>query len=238
MSTHRSFLLGAMVLLIAACDFASGPGDGSNVIVRPQDFALLPCHSLSETPPCTLAIVGGKRILFGAPAGVGWTLPKDDLRQLDAVVLFALDADAIEGLDEVRNQSWREGRAAALRVIGPTGVVEMVTALNNAMEQSDALFVVKNGVPPGGYNAALLEPIEAPQDSRVFDTGDVVIFRRAAGYQIDYSGRATALLEVCGTMPDAPATGSELIADVRIGCRQQDGADTWPISAPIFVLRG
>ncbi|MEM9842765.1 MAG: hypothetical protein AAF767_08950, partial [Pseudomonadota bacterium] len=196
------------------------------------------CQSLSEAPHCALAIVGGKRILFGAPAGVGWTLPKDDLRQLDAVVLFALEADAIEGLDEVRNQSWREGRAAPLRVIGPPGVIEMVTALNNAMEQSDALFVVDNGIPPGGYNAALLEPVEAPQDSRVFDTGDVVIFRRAAGYQIDYSGRATALLEVCGKTPDTGETGSELAADVRIACRQEDDADAWPISAPIFVLRG
>ncbi|MEM7543400.1 MAG: hypothetical protein AAF384_17710, partial [Pseudomonadota bacterium] len=130
---------------LTACGGTDGETDWRNVDVRPDDFALLPCD-VDDERPCTLVIAGGKRLLFGAPAGVARAMRSEDLRQLDGVILFSLTAPDLEGLDEVRNLSWHAGRREPLLVIGSSGIEEIATALNKAFEQSDALYVVEHGI--------------------------------------------------------------------------------------------
>ena len=194
--------------------------------INPADFVLLPCGLQKEAPPCALAVIGGKRLLFGAPAGLSSTLTEDNLRQLDGVFLFSLRASDIEGLDEVRNASWRAGRDRALPVSGPQGIGDVVAGLNLAFETADALRIVDEGVPKGGFDAALLVEMERRDETPdiVFDTGDVVIraMQRAdqkTRYSIVYRDAAPFVIETCR------------VDDCSFG----DGLE-WPLSAQHFIV--
>ncbi|HIK64662.1 MAG TPA: hypothetical protein EYG02_06490, partial [Henriciella marina] len=85
-------ILSVSVLLLAACDVRGPelPGRGNAVEevtapqreVRPADFAIEAC-SRSATSICVFARAGGKRLLFGAPAGVGNEIASAELARLD-----------------------------------------------------------------------------------------------------------------------------------------------------------
>ncbi|MCF6328587.1 MAG: hypothetical protein L3J02_02145, partial [Henriciella sp.] len=138
------------IVMLASCGGPEEANPETRPRISPEDFALVPCGPARADRPCVLAVAGGKRILFGAPAGVSKTLADADLRQLDAVMLFSLHAVDIEGLDEVRNASWRAGRSEPLLVVGPEGTLGMIEGLNAAFEQADALRVAEEGMPVGG----------------------------------------------------------------------------------------
>ncbi|GAB5457033.1 MAG: hypothetical protein Hens3KO_00630 [Henriciella sp.] len=223
-----------LLIGIAAC----GPPGEKNAMVKvdikPQDFALLPCDIPQSEKPCVLVVAGGKRVLFGAPAGVAKGLPKAELGQLDAVMLFSLTAGDIEGLDEIRNASWHAGRTRPLALVGPEGTVAVATALNLAFEQADALRIVEEGIPPGGYDAAVLEAVELPagRDLVVYDTGDFrveIVNSRAIylTYRIDYG--ATLLLQPCRAEMEVQATESTY----TVLC--ENGAMTWPLKQALFL---
>ncbi len=208
-----------------------------NLTIAPRDFAVLPCGSASADQPCAVVAAGGKRILFGAPAGVAAGLSQAELRQLDAVILFSLRAKDIEGLDEVRNESWRAGRDTPLLTIGPRGMLTVVDGLNAAFEQADALRIVEEGIPAGGYDAAILVGREASRGLVVFDTGDVQVTRLSNGYRIAYEDSAAADLEYCQQGgPDTPP-GEDSIVAFRVACEGVDNALTWPLSEPHFIVR-
>lgn len=221
-------------LSLAACGGADRHGDWHDTIVRPDQFALLPCN-VDRAIPCTLVVAGGKRILFGAPAGAGQGMRTEDLRQLDAVMIFSLRAQEVEGLDEVRNLSWQAGRPEPLLVIGPPGLEEMVDALNKAFEQADALYVVEHGHPAGGYDAAILTARSAARGQRVFDTGDLRVDRIPSGFRIIYGAEQLAELYDCHHAPDANADAAETEPTIRLTCAEGAGGQSWPIKAPIFV---
>lgn len=232
-------------LWLPACG-AGVPSEVYRPSISPQDFVLVPCGPKLMERPCTLMIAGGKRVLFGAPAGVAATLTMEDLRGLDAVMLFSLRASDIEGLDEIRNESWRAGRSVPLRVVGPEGTVGAVEALNKVFEQADALRIVEEGIPRGGYDAAVLEGFELPPraaDATVFDTGDVRIRLFKATYvaeYIDYHDgereQNLALLTGCGqTLPLDTAFDAQG-ALISISCL--DDADvSWPLTETVFVKK-
>lgn len=229
-----SFAVLTAALLLATCARSGDGGAWQSTDVRPDQFALLPCGDTRHNP-CALVVAGGKRLLFGAPAGVTKLMRPEDLRHLDAVMVFSLAANDLEGLDEVRNASWHAGRSEPLRVIGPNGLEEVVTALNKAYEQADALYVVRNGIPPGGYDAAIITARPASSGQTVFDTGDLQVARVASGYLIDYAEKNSVRLQACrengnrGTVDDGP------LADLNIGCDLSDSDHVWPITKPIFV---
>lgn len=224
----------AFSLSLGAC---SGGADGTDrraIDVRPDQFALLPCARSIERP-CTLAIAGGKRILFGTPAGVAQSMRGEDLRQLDAVMVFSLAAQDLEGLDEVRNASWHAGRSEPLRVIGPLGLEEVVTALNKAYEQADALYVVQNGIPVGGYDAAILTALTASSEQKVLDTGDLSVTRIRSGFHIEYTARGAAMLLDCRSAPRDPMQSDEASTVLTIGCDAEANDAVWPMSKPIMI---
>lgn len=245
-------------LLVVAC---KPPGNASDAVetgaalasrdmaadVEPADFALIPC-SKSERTLCFLAMAGGKRLLFGAPAGVGNRFSSDDLGQLDGVFLFSLRPEDIEGLDEVRNVSWQAGRPDMLPVTGPQGSAALIDAINRAYEVSDALIFVEDGAPAGGFDAALLTVNQevGSADALVFDTGDLKV--RAAsgsgdrtGYRVTYRDMTETwhdlLVQPCGA-PDVNAGiySAEPRNSSRIVCSDGSYDGAWPFTSAWFLL--
>lgn len=212
-----------------ACEAEAPPPTWWDMDVPAQDFVVLPCGSTQSSAPCAMVVAGGKRILAGAPAGVVASLREVDLKQLDGVLIFSLHAENIEGLDEVRNRSWLLGRSQPLRVVGPTGLGDVVAGLNLTYEQADALFVVENGIPPGGYDAAILISVEAISGDLVFDTGDLAISRTRQGFDVQYRGEYQ--LSLCAN--SNVSIDGEPVAEgsMEIGC----AARQWPLIEPVFV---
>ena len=214
----------AFLLVLSACAPNEEP---TRPDILPTDFALLPCGLQESDVPCAMAVIGGKRLLFGAPAGIGSTLDQSDLRMLDGVFLFSLRASDIEGLDEVRNESWRAGRSKPLPVAGPDGTAQTLSALNLAFETGDALRIVDEGVPPGGFDAAVLVQMgdESGADNPMFDTGDVLVRSevradQAVRYLVSYRGADPVIIEPC------------LAGECSFA-----GGQTWPLLDVHFIVK-
>lgn len=225
----------SLALLIAAglgaCSDEPERVGTAPIEIAPQDFVLLPCGPGEADRPCALAVAGGKRIVFGAPAGASLTMSESDLKQIDAVIVFSLRAADLEGVDELRNASWRAGRSTPLLVIGPSGIEDVIEATNKAFEQSDALRIVEEGIPPGGYDAAIVEARAWAGDQVIFDTGDVRVRTVQGGFSVGYNDQADLDIRPCGT----PAI--ERDADKTLGC-ETDPVDTaWPLRAPLIVVQ-
>lgn len=231
----QRFGIASLLCLAAACSAEQNAGDMAGQ-VEPADFALVPCSVPKSEVPCAVVMAGGKRILLGAPSGVGSGLDDATLGNLDAVMLFSLRAQHIEGLDEVRNRSWRLGRDVPLKVIGPDGTKDVTEAINRAFEVSDAeLFLEDRGA--GGFKAPLLVSVATAPATRaeVFNTGDlsvtrIVNTRGQAGYWVDYGGKR-ALLEPCG-MDQARKFAGEV--DISVNCSEEN-AHVWPLKEVVFV---
>jgi hypothetical protein len=214
---------------IAACS-ASTPESEPDLLIQPDDFVVLPCDRVIAPQPCALVVAGGKRVLFGAPSGAAISFNQDELKQLDAVLLFSLRAIDIEGLDDVRNHSWRAGRDAALLVIGPAGLDDIVTALNKAYEQPDALRIVEDGIPPGGFDAAVLVTGLSVPGQVVFDTGDLRIERLSTGYKVFYGQAQPLVLAACGA-------DLERDAGFTVSCAADTPDVAWPLSEPVILQK-
>ena len=253
----RVLLALCMGLVLSACDGAGPQAPGRtaekeaavdiNPPVRPADFAVKPCGR-NETAPCLLVLAGGKRLLFGAPAGVGNEIPRDDLARLDGLFLFSLRPEEVEGLDEVRNLSWQAGRLQTLDVTGPTGTSGLIDGLNRAYEVSDALIFVEDGAPAGGFDAALLDAgLEVTRQVQVFDTGDLNV-EAVAGHNDRVSYRIVyrdinddwhaLFLQPCGA-PDMAAGEMEIgeVDQTRIACTDGAYGDDWPFAQTRFMFK-
>ncbi len=252
MSSICCITLIASLLALVACGQAAAPDpeweiypEIESVAIAPEDFALLPCGQAVADIPCALVIAGGKRVLIGAPAGVAATLSETDLVQLDAMLIFSLRAVDIEGVDEIRNASWRAGRDEPLLIVGPDGVEDFTAAINLAYERSDALTYIDKGA-RGGFDAApivakTLKTHAAAGLETVVDTGDL----RVAGtlvapgrlaYIVHYDGN-NLLIQACGqeSAGDLYAVLG-LVEGRRLDCSGDDLA--WPLAkGPTFISR-
>ncbi len=232
------FGLATVLCIAAACSTEPNEGDLS-AQVKPADFALVPCGVSESEVPCAVVMAGGKRILMGAPAGIGSSLDDETLRSLDAVMLFSLRGPHVEGLDEVRNRSWLLGRDVPLKTVGPDGTKDVVEAINRAFEVSDAeLFLEKRRA--GGFQAPLLVSVATQPATRaeVFNTGDLSVTRIVnthgqAGYWVDYEGKR-ALLEPCGMDQARKFAGDP---DISVNC-DEENAQIWSLENIVFVPVG
>jgi hypothetical protein len=225
-------------LLTAACSDPAAPPqllEPTPQSIASTDFALMPCAPATAPNPCVLVMAGGKRVLFGTPAGVTQDMNLEHLRNLDAVMLFSLRGEDLEGLDDVRNASWRAGHETPLRVSGPAGTSNVLSAINKAYEASDAFTFVEQS-PAGGFNAAILRPLPGEKDTktRVFNTGDLIVThlvndKDRVGYWVDYNG-VRLVLEPCG-MTQASQFSEE--SRLVVGC--PGTGLSWPISEIVFV---
>ncbi|MEM5516566.1 hypothetical protein WNY37_06370 [Henriciella sp. AS95] len=239
--------------LLAACDSGSTEAIAvsaeppAEVVISSNDFALVPCGA-SQDAACVLVFAGGKGLLFGAPAGLSNGISEDRLASLDSTFLFSLMPRDVEGLDEVRNRGWRAGRADALIVAGPEGVGDMITALNLAFEQPDALSYVEEGAPRGGFNAALLQAgVEVVSEAAAFDSGDLKVSGVSGPgshltYRIGYRDLAgnwhDLVLKPCsGPEPAAPNYDAEPRSVTVIACDGEDADLNWPIRDVIKITK-
>ena len=232
----RSLLAFAALVSAVACGSANDApvAPPPELAIRSTDFALLPCSERLLPGKCVIVLAGGKRVMFGAPAGVTLDQSSADLRNLDAVMLLSLRGEDVEGLDELRNAAWRAGRESSLPVAGPSGTGEFAGILNRAYEVSDALIFVEER-PAGGFDAALLAvlPGEGEAEATVFDTGDLRVRKFETGtdratYIVDYA-RHNLILSSCGGTPLQELSGGEF--------RVLDCESEWPLGAPEFVFR-
>ena len=233
-----------LVILVSMFLAACSGGQGADIAVSPDnvrsaDFALLPCTVSSEDAPCLLVVAGGKRVLFGTPSGLRKAMDGKTLASLDAVLLFSLQAADLEGLDEVRNAGWTAGRETPLAVGGPSGLRDVVAALNKAYELSDAQIFVEAS-PKGGFGAALLGvlPGEGDAKTEVFNTGDLVVTKLEAadgraGYWVDYGGQR-AVLQPCNM--DLARRFNEIDA-FTLACGEE-AANTWPLQNAQYLVQG
>lgn len=245
----------AGALWLVACSGAGGTDPqaaepAARPSISPADFALLPCYTESERP-CALVLAGGKRLMFGAPAGAGSRAEPGDLIGLEALFLFSVHPLDIEGVDEIRNRGWRAGRPDALAVAGPEGTGALVDGLNAAYEQPDSVSFVEDGPPPGGFDAALLSHGgDVTREGLVYDSGDLKVRATASGtgqitYRIRYRDLDEAwhdvVLRPCGGAPVGEVAGETRAMDsLVIGCSGEEayGADhTWPLDSVIFATR-
>lgn len=208
--------------------------------IRSTDYALLPCSASTKEAPCLLVIAGGKRLLFGTPPGLRAAFDPAVLASLDAVLLFSLQGQDLEGLDEVRNAGWTGGREDVLPVGGPAGTRDVLAAINKAYELSDAQIFVEDA-PRGGFGAALLGalPGEGGAKAQVFNTGDLIVTRiesadGRAGYWVDYGGRR-AVLQPCGM--DLAVRFNDLSA-LTLACEVADDTTAWPLKDVQYLVQG
>ncbi|MEZ6001807.1 hypothetical protein [Hyphomonas sp.] len=233
-----------LAILFSVILTACGGGQGADRSVSPDDirsadFALLPCAAATETAPCVLVVAGGKRVLFGTPAGLRAAFDGKTLASLDAALLFSLQAADLEGLDEARNAGWTAGRETPLAVGGPSGLRDVVAALNKAYEMSDAQIFVETS-PKGGFGAALLGvlPGEGDAKTEVFNTGDLVVTKLEgadgrAGYWVDYGGKR-AVLQPCGM--NLAVKFNEIEA-FTLACGE-DAGPQWPLGKVQYLVQG
>ena len=202
------------LMLVAACS-GKGQTEASEQYARraiaPAHFAIVPCQSghQAEPLPCKLLAAGGKFFLMGAPEGALSNLMDHEIKLLDGVLLFSLLPDQVDGLDTVRNTTWRRGRDGPLLVAGPEGTNAFVSGIDSAFEVPDAeLFAISP--PPGGYDASLMKPREVSADGEagalVVDTGDLSIIGVPAPsgqiiYVANYEGQSVAI-GMCGGPED------------------------------------
>ena len=248
-------ILSVSALLFAACD-VRGPevpgrkGAAEEVTVpqrdvKPADFAIESCSG-PGTNICLFARAGGKRLLFGAPAGVGNRIAGKELARLDGLFLYSLRSEDIEGLDEVRNISWQAGRPGPLSVSGPAGLSSVIDGLNRAYEISDALIFIEDGAPAGGFDAALLETAhEVMEDTVVFYTGDLKVevttgMNDRLSYRVDYRDVDetwhTLVIQPCGA-PDIARNDIAVdeVSRVEIACIDGQFGENWPFEGTRFL---
>jgi len=232
----RLTIFAFFIFALAACGGAPEPAaptpEAARPDIQPTQFALLPCPMRGdEQLQCLLLAAGGKRYLLGAPEGALEVMGAENIAYLDGVLLFSLAPEQIEGLDRVRNETWKAGRMEPLYVAGPEGLTEFAEALDAAYQFPDAIAFERSR-PEGGFDASLLSPKElgrAADGTAVVDTGDLIVraFEAPGGqyvFHMSYGGRmATAAL--CGGPEDTAHQANLGPVDFAFVCNTEEAGD-------------
>lgn len=231
--------LGVVLLLLAACAPSEPRGaQTGETAIAPADFALTGCGD--EPGACVLISAGGKLVLAGAPAGVSFSLSESQILKLDIVLLRGLAADEIQGLDELRHGGWVAGRQGPLKIAGPEGVNLVARGVNTAFQASDALEYAASA-PRGGYGAALLAPVEPPENlGSVLDTGDLKVTAYSGGafqqaYVVSYDGLRLLVMPCAGPAPES--AGADRILACSADQAPKSGELRWPGPGETVFIR-
>ncbi|MEO0466521.1 MAG: hypothetical protein AAF216_08240 [Pseudomonadota bacterium] len=232
----RAFGLFIALWALAACgDSApvSALTESATLDIAPTDFALVRCSETAESVPCLVIHAGGKSVLIGAPAGALASLQRQGIEVPDMVLLPDLMPSSLNGLVELRNQTWQAGRLGPLPVIGPVGTREVTAHLNAAFVIPDAeRFAVKP--PPGGFEAALIAGADAPP-AEGFDTGDLKVLAVPSPtgtltFHVEYGGRRLVL----GTCDSSDQPVADLV--VSMVCDGAMRSYDWPFETPMTKI--
>ena len=174
-----------------------------------------------------VAILAGKSLFIvdaGAGSATTATLGQLPFENIEAVFLTHFHSDHIAALPDFNLNSWVAGRSKPLRVLGPTGVQEVVAGLNQAYRLDRSYRVAHHGE---DLLPAELGPMKA-EEIRVgseISIGAVSVtsfqvnhdpIRPAVGYRFDYQGRGVVVSGdsvVSDSLIDAIAGADLLIHD-------------------------
>jgi ribonuclease Z len=187
--------------------------------------------------PATLVEAGGLRLLFDAGRGVATQLARAKIRtaDLDAVFITHHHFDHIGGLGDLLMASWNNGRPEPLKVYGPLGTAEIVSALLDQVYARDIEFRIAE-------EWALGHPLEPPHaiiDVREVLNGGIelthgvhVVVARvehgsaaldlsidqwsSVGYRVEAEGKIVAISG--DAIPDESLTALALGADALVMC--------------------
>jgi len=209
-------------LLLAACEGAQDAlvqRAAARATPRADLFAddalrVLICGSASPLPhptrarPCTAVFAAGKLWVVDVGPGSwnhvgGWRVPAD----LGAVLITHFHSDHIGELGEWNLQSWVNGRAAPLTVIGPEGVQRVVAGFNEAYALDVVYRAAHHGADflPPEVGVMTPAPIAFPDGATsavVHDADGLRIsaflvshapISPAVGYRFDYQGRSAVV---------------------------------------------
>lgn len=164
-----------------------------------------PEPSAAKAQACALVSVGGKMFVFDAGEGAAKSLADSGvaLNDIERVFITHLHSDHFNGLGALNNQSWIWGRSRPLDVMGPTGTVKVVTAINDAYALDNGFRIANMPELASNKVAAQAHPMEiiVPQNARsvrVYDEDGITIdahlvvhdpVKPALGYVIRYQGK-------------------------------------------------
>lgn len=238
------------LLALVACGGSAGDqhiaeqiATGSIEMIEPMDFAIAPCSGPPPDTFCAVIAAGGKRVLIGAPSGIGdGRLPGDRVLP-DAILLPSLHPSDIEGLTELRYQTWSSGRATPLVVSGPVGTEEFVEGLNAAYALPDAVAFLDISGDRRDFSAMPFSPGDVRPGKVSFDTGDFIISAQDAGngrlaFVAVYNGLSLLLLPCDGNLERITGVSE---ATRIVACRESSEKDAsftpWPADEIIFLNR-
>jgi ribonuclease Z len=181
-------------------------------MVEPCDFSVTllgtgtPIPSSVRFGPSTLVEAGDQKLLFDA--GRGATIRLSQLRvplgRIDALLLTHYHSDHTVGIPDLWLTGWLHSPFAArikpFRVIGPVGVGNLMSHLQEAYAQDIKIRIEDEKLSPEGI---AVEVEEFGADGVVYDRGGVKVIafevdhgaaiKPAYGYRVEYSGRAVVI---------------------------------------------
>lgn len=196
------------VSAVAGVDRAAALPDGLHVFV---------CGSGSPMPdptragPCLGIIAGQKAFVVDVGSGSARRLARMGfpMGRLERVYLTHLHSDHFDGLGELLLQAWVGGpRRTPLPVVGPAGVEEVVSGLNQAYRIDAGYRTAHHGAAiadPAGFGgrAEAIAPLTPEAPTRVILDADGLKITAilvdhapvapAYGYRVDYKGRAIVI---------------------------------------------
>ena len=155
--------------------------------------------------PATLVEAGGQKLLFDAGRGASqrlWQL-KIPLGQVHALFLTHLHSDHTVGIPDLWLTGWLPtpfgGRKTPLEVWGPTGTVDMMSALGKAYQWDIRVRGEGEHLPPEGIKVLAHDIIEGVLYDRqglkvtafLVDHGGLL--KPAFGYRVDYAGHSVVI---------------------------------------------
>ena len=187
-----------------AADFIAGLPDGLHVVLCGAGG---PLPDPRRSGPCLAVVAGTSLLVVDAGSMGGRNLGRMGLPpgRVEAVLLTHFHSDHVDGLGELAMLRWVNGaNDVRLPVIGPTGVVDVVSGFNHAYRQDAGYRTAHHGeavAPPSGagMTARSFEPPRAREAVLVWDAGGLRVqaftvehepASPAVGYRFDYGGRS------------------------------------------------
>jgi ribonuclease Z len=205
---RRLLVLLALVLLPLAAHAQPAAADGLKVILCGTSG---PLPIPNRAKACTAVLAGGKLYLVDAgPEStknlLAWRVP---LAGAQALFITHLHSDHIGDVGEVNMQSWVQGRAGPLALVGPSGVDKLAAGFNEAYEIDHGFRrahhehgEVKLPLDAGLLQAKVVDIPKPDGTAIAWKDGDLTVtairvahdpVSPAFGYRFDYHGRSVVI---------------------------------------------
>jgi ribonuclease Z len=164
-----------------------------------------PNPRIERLGPSTLVEAGGKRLVFDVGRGTTIRLEESGIRSgtVTATFITHFHSDHTNGLPDLWLSGWLPpfgGRTEAFRVVGPTGLNDLVRGLQLAYAGDIRIRIAEERLPPSGI---AIQAHEFARDSVVFDEAGVRVksflvdhggeLKPAYGYRVEYAGHSVVI---------------------------------------------